>query len=89
MSDYMPIVEPLLIGRRRGEPFRTAHAWREGSNQVACGKRIGGHGWIVHSVPWAPEPSGEYVLCRYCIVAVEGHRSSTADDSDQGAARRC
>src|SRR5262245_53320065 len=31
MGDYMPIVEPLLIRRRRGEPFRTAHAWREGS----------------------------------------------------------
>jgi hypothetical protein len=74
MSDYLPIVEPLLIRRRRGEPFRTAHAWREGSRYVACGKRVGGVGWMVNPVPWTIEPSSECVRCPDCIVAVEGGR---------------
>jgi hypothetical protein len=70
MGDYMPIVEPLLITPRRGEPFRTAHAWRQGSSYVACGKRVGA-GWIVHAVAWSAEPSHEYARCPDCIVALK------------------
>ena len=78
----MPIVEPLLIRRRRGEPFRTAHAMGEGSKQVACGKQVGRHGWIVDAIPWTTQPSGEYVRCPDCIVAVKDRRRSTAMKSD-------
>jgi hypothetical protein len=82
MGDYMPIVEPILIRRRRGEPFRTAHAWCEGSNQVACGKQVGGRGWIVDAVPWTTEPARENVRCPDCVVAVGRRRRSTAECGD-------
>jgi hypothetical protein len=79
MADYMPIVDPLLIRRRRGEPFRRAHAWSEGSDHVACGKRVGERGWIVDAVPWATAPSRENVRCPECVIAVEGRRLWRAD----------
>ena len=74
-SDYLPIVEPLLLRPGRGEPFRMAHAWRQGSSYVLCGKRVG-DGWIVHAVAWSSAPSVEYVHCRDCIAASERRRLS-------------
>jgi len=69
----MPIVEPLLNHPRRGNPLPTAHAWREGSKHVACGKRVGSD-WIVDAVAWTPNRTNEYVRCRDCIVALKRHR---------------
>jgi hypothetical protein len=77
----MLIVEPLLIRRRRGEPLRTAHAWSEGSRDVACGKRVGGAGWLVNPVAWSADLS-EYVRCPDCIIALERRQRPTAEHGD-------
>ena len=69
----MPIVEPLLNRSTRGNPMPTAHAWREESRFVACGKRVD-HGWIVDAVAWTTGPTKEYVRCRDCIVVLRRRR---------------
>ena len=73
----MPIVEPLLI-RRRWTPLHTAHAWRERSSHVACGRRVGG-GWIVYAVAWSSDPRNEYVRCRDCVAALKRLRPPDGD----------
>jgi len=69
----MPIVEPILNCSRHGKPLPTAHAWSEGSNHAACGKRVGSD-WIVDAVAWTADPTNEYRRCRDCIVALKRRR---------------
>jgi|RhiMetdeSRZDD1v2_1073273.scaffolds.fasta_scaffold167514_9 hypothetical protein len=69
----MPIVEPLPIRPTRGNPLPTAHAWREGSHHVACGKRVG-YDWIVDAVAWTADRTDEYRRCRDCIAALKRQR---------------